>query len=131
VNSLDYSNDYCIFPLSLANLVYQQMETGPSPGLERKLDTTSVRSAEDLDAAQQLISSARGMRPILAFPQQDRVFSSNEDWQSATEPNMSDAMDMTPDQTHSDIDHIMSRGPQRSPKLPSGRDTAFLGHSCR
>ncbi|GAM34487.1 hypothetical protein TCE0_015r02097 [Talaromyces pinophilus] len=106
------------------------METAPSLGLERKLDTTSVRSAEDLDAAQQLISSARGMRPILAFPQQDRVLSSNEDWQSANKPNMSDAMDMTPDQTHPNVDHTMSRGPQRSPKLPSGRDTAFLGHSC-
>lgn len=107
------------------------METAPSLSLERKLDTKSVRSAEDLDAAQQLISSARGMRPILAFPQQDRVFSSNEDWQSASKPNMSDAMDMTPDQTHPDVDHTMSRGLQRSPKVPSGRDTAFLGHSCR
>lgn len=107
------------------------METAPSLNLERNLDTTSVRSAEDLDAAQQLISSARGMRPILAFPQQDRVFSGNEDWQSANKPNMSDEMDMTLDQTNSDVDHNMSRGPQRSPKLPSGRDAAFLGHSCR
>lgn len=107
------------------------METASSLGLERKLDTTSVRSAEDLDAAQQLISSARGMRPILAFPQQDQVFSSNEDWQSANKPDMSDAMDMTPDQPNSDVDQTMPGGPQRSPKLPSGRDTAFLGHSCR
>lgn len=107
------------------------METAPSFGLERKIDTTSVRSAEDLDAAQQLISSARGMRPILAFPQQDKVLPGNEDWQSANKSNMSDEMDMRPDQSNSDVDHTMSRGPQRSPKMPSGRDTAFLGHSCR
>ncbi|EED22996.1 siderophore transcription factor SreA [Talaromyces stipitatus ATCC 10500] len=106
------------------------METVPSLTLERKLDTTPVRSGEDLDAARQLISSARGMRPILAFPQQDRVLpNGNEDWQSTNKPAMSDTMDMMPDQTTLEVDRIMSRGPQRSPK-PLGRDTAFLGHSC-
>ncbi|OKL58251.1 hypothetical protein UA08_06495 [Talaromyces atroroseus] len=45
---------------------------------------------------------------------------------------MSDAMDMTPDQTSEagDTAHHASTGPNRSAKPPGGRDTAFLGHSC-
>jgi GATA-binding protein, other eukaryote len=89
----------------------------------------SAPSAEDLDAAQQLISSARGMRPILAFSQQERIAVKGDvDWQTADKENMSDAMDTTPDQASDAGDAHL--GPHPSSK-PPGRDTAFLGHSCR
>lgn len=108
------------------------MEIVSATNLERRPVPTP--SAEDLDAAQQFISSARGMRPILAFSNQDRLpMNGGEDWQTANKPKMSDAMDMTPDRTSEagDTSRHTSMGQHQSPKPAGGRDTAFLGHSCR
>lgn len=106
------------------------METSPASGAERR-PAVSAPSAEDMDAAQQLISSSRGMRPVLSLSDQDNVPMKSENWQSANKNNMLDAMDTTPDRTSEagEKGHP-STGPQRSPKPPGGRDTVFLGHSC-
>lgn len=89
-------------------------------------------SAEDLDAAHQLVSSARGAREQVADfgstenllrPEGNELSSRNdgEAMQGGTSPSR-DQMAVSGDETRSNASH-------QSPKS-RGKDQTFLGHSC-
>ena len=78
-------------------------------------------SAEDLDAAQQLISSAQAGREHLA-----RQYGDHTPIMNSTSPPPNDPPSASGCSTDGqDTQHI-----KISPK-PSTKDTTFLGHSCR
>lgn len=83
-------------------------------------------SAEDLDAAQQLISSAQAGREHLRDHSNDENVRSAE-MESVRDPNYpNNAHDGSewPEASHNDMPAMKT-----SPK--SQKDTSFLGHSCR
>ena len=97
-------------------------------------------SAEDLDAAHQLVSSARGARErAVEFQRENQANSNDEDWDMVDgsdadgKTELTSGASTTERQGHLEAppSNISAVGPQqRSPKSPS-RDAAFLGHSCR
>jgi GATA-binding protein len=92
-------------------------------------------SAEDLDAAQQLISSSRGARELSSDFKLDTTGTDRDDgWQAVNNNSPRDEMDVDvkadgpgPNPGSS---AASTADPKRSPQ-PSGKDASFLGHSCR
>lgn len=114
-------------------------------------------SAEDLDAAHQLVSSARGARERAAETRRESQGSANEDVEmgnsgegdgdgdgdgdenkeltpgtSATEQQQAQGQGQGQSQSEPPAPTSNSGAPSqhKSPRSP-GRDAAFLGHSCR
>lgn len=96
-------------------------------------------SAEDLDAAHQLVSSARGARERAVEIQREREGGSKEDIEMGDgsdgdgNEELTSAASVTERQGQMETLETSNSqvGPQhRAPRSP-GRDAAFLGHSCR
>lgn len=90
-------------------------------------------SAEDLDAAHQLVSSARGARERAAAAETRRESqgSANEDVKMGDGDGDGDGNNELTFATEGQVEasNTQEAGPQQ--KSSPGRDTAFLGHSCR
>ncbi|KAJ9360657.1 transcriptional regulator family: GATA type zinc finger [Paecilomyces variotii] len=89
-------------------------------------------SAEDLDAARQLVSSARGGREHSADPQREGSYVKSDDWAAVNKRDPPIEMDLRPDGTRDDAAAHTANGSsatRRSPKSQA-KDASFLGHSC-
>lgn len=91
-------------------------------------------SAEDLDAAQQLVSSARGGREHMVDYQREGSGARDDDRDAVKRHDSRGEMDTVADGRRQDqTDAPQSNGTtgaKRSPKS-QGKDASFLGHSCR
>lgn len=115
------------------------METLNPPGRQAN-DLIRHPSAEDLDAAQQLLSSARSARELSSDFKPDSTGANQDDgWQAVNNKNTSgDEMDVKADapapkngpDSAANNNNNNTAGPKRSPK-PPGKDTSFPGHQCR
>ncbi|KAL1967973.1 hypothetical protein VTN77DRAFT_2390 [Rasamsonia byssochlamydoides] len=117
------------------------METLNPPGSQAN-NLIRNPSAEDLDAAQQLISSARGARELSSDSKPDSTGSNRDDgWQTVNKNTPRDEMDVKTDgpapaaatapapKNGADSTANNTAAPKR-PSKPPGRDTSFPGHSC-
>ncbi|KAL1997818.1 hypothetical protein VTN02DRAFT_691 [Thermoascus thermophilus] len=112
-----------------------QMET--LRPLSRSTDTLMRQpSAEDLDAAQQLVSSARGGREHMVDYQREGSGAADDDRDAVRrhDPSRGGEMDTVPDGRRQDQPDPPpssngTAGVKRSPKS-QGKDASFLGHSC-
>lgn len=90
-------------------------------------------SAEDLDAAEQLLSSARGRHAYISDLQPEDTTTWDDRRQAWSEGSRVD-MDITIEGlAKHEMDTAPGSGPpfsRRSPK-PQGKDASFWGHSCR
>jgi GATA-binding protein, other eukaryote len=87
-------------------------------------------SAEDLDAAEQLLSSARGRQPYI-FDLQQEVTTTRDDRRQAWSEGPRVEMDMTAEGL---AQHEMDTAPgSETPfcRQSQGKDASFWGHSCR
>lgn len=112
-----------------------QMET--LRPLSRSTDTLMRQpSAEDLDAAQQLVSSARGGRDhMVDYQREGSGARDSNDRDSAQQRDSRGEMDTAADGRRQDQTDAPATNGTASTKRPSpksqSRDTSFLGHSCR
>ncbi|GAD98205.1 GATA factor SREP [Paecilomyces variotii No. 5] len=89
-------------------------------------------SAEDLDAARQLVSSARGGREHSADQQREGSYVKSDDWAAINKRDPPMEMDLRPDDKSDDAATNSTNGSsvmRRSPKSQA-KEASFLGHSC-
>lgn len=94
-------------------------------------------SAEDLDAARQLVSSARGGREHSADQLRESNRVKSDDWAAVNRREPPTEMDLRPDGRSDDTGDRFAASTangalasKRSPKSQA-KDASFLGHSCR